>query len=101
MSKVIPFSPHSRAGVRAWVFERLFGGDALMRNDPIAIIVGVGLLAVSSPLVQRGAGLAAQAPHSTAVFAADGKLKLQTGYRRWVFVGVPLAQDDKGGSDER
>jgi len=27
---------------------------------------------------------------SSAVFTADGKLKLPTGYRRWIFIGAPL-----------
>ena len=61
-----------------------------MRKDLMAIIVAVGLVTVSSPLVHRTAALAAQAPHSTAVYDADGRLKLPTGYRRWVFVGAPL-----------
>jgi hypothetical protein len=61
-----------------------------MRKDLITITVAVGLVTVSSPLVHRTAALAAQAPHSTAVYDADGKLKLPTGYRRWVFVGAPL-----------
>jgi hypothetical protein len=61
-----------------------------MRKDLMAIIVAVGLVTVSSPLVHRTGALADQAPHSTAVYDADGKLKLPTGYRRWVFVGAPL-----------
>ncbi len=27
---------------------------------------------------------------SSAVFTADGKMKLPTGYRRWIFIGAPL-----------
>src|SRR5262245_42819012 len=61
-----------------------------MYKDAIAIIAGVGLVSVSSALVHRKAAVAAQGPQSTAVDAADGKLKLPTGYRRWVFVGAPL-----------
>ena len=34
--------------------------------------------------------IAAQTQHSTAVFDSEGKLKLPTGYRRWIFVGAPL-----------
>ena len=36
------------------------------------------------------------APQSTAVFDADGKMKLPTGYRAWVFVGAPPRPGDDG-----
>jgi hypothetical protein len=41
--------------------------------------------------------LAAQAPRATAVYTADGKLKLPTGYREWVFVGAPLTPNGLNG----
>src|SRR5215471_3818090 len=34
--------------------------------------------------------VAAEAQESAAVFDSDGKLKLPTGFRSWVFVGAPL-----------
>jgi len=49
----------------------------------------VGVVAVSS-LPRNTSSVAADTQHSTAVFDSDGKLKLPTGYRRWVFVGAPL-----------
>lgn len=36
------------------------------------------------------APVVAQTERSAAVFTSDGKLKLPTGFRRWVFVGAPL-----------
>jgi Cytochrome P460 len=38
----------------------------------------------------RAKPVVAQSERSAAVFTADGKLELPTGYRRWVFVGAPL-----------
>jgi hypothetical protein len=46
-------------------------------------------VAVSS-LPRNTSSVAADTQHSTAAFDSDGKLKLPTGYRRWVFVGAPL-----------
>ena len=37
--------------------------------------------------------VAASASGSTAVFDSQGRLKLPTGYRRWVFLGAPLTPD--------
>jgi hypothetical protein len=34
--------------------------------------------------------VSAQANQSSAVFTPDGKMKLPTGYREWVFIGSPL-----------
>jgi Cytochrome P460 len=47
-------------------------------------VIGTGVALFRTPRV------AAQARSSAAVFAADGKLELPTGYRRWVFVGGPV-----------
>jgi len=55
----------------------------------LVIIAGVGLLA-ASPLLFNTSRAAAQTQQSTAVFDSDGKLKLPTGFRAWVFVGAPL-----------
>jgi Cytochrome P460 len=60
-----------------------------MRNILLVIILAVGVVAASS-LPHNTSNVAADTQPSTAVFDADGKLKLPTGYRRWVFVGAPL-----------
>ncbi len=60
-----------------------------MRNFLLVVILAVGVVAVSS-LPRNTSSVAADTQHSTAVFDSDGKLKLPTGYRRWVFVGAPL-----------
>lgn len=60
-----------------------------MRNFLLVVILAVGVVAVSS-LPRNPSSVAADTQHSTAVFDSDGKMKLPTGYRRWVFVGAPL-----------
>ena len=55
----------------------------------IIIITGVGLLA-GTVFFPKTRSIAAESPQSTAVFDSDGKMKLPTGYRAWVFVGAPL-----------
>ena len=60
-----------------------------MRKFLLVVILAVGVVAVSA-LPRNTSSVAADIQHSTAVFASDGKLKLPTGYRRWVFVGAPL-----------
>ncbi len=55
----------------------------------IIVIVGVGLF-VGTVFFPKTRSLAAESPQSTAVFDSDGKMKLPTGYRAWVFVGAPL-----------
>jgi len=47
-------------------------------------LIGAGLWQRTTPAV------AAQTQGSTAVFLPDGKVKLPTGFRKWVFVGAPL-----------
>jgi hypothetical protein len=64
----------------------------MMRNFLLVVILAVGVVAVSS-LPRNTSSVAADTQHSTAVFDSDGKLKLPTGYRRWVFVGAPLTPD--------
>jgi hypothetical protein len=51
----------------------------------------VGLLSISAiyALVETRA-VTVNASSSTAVFDSNGRLRLPTGYRRWVFVGAPL-----------
>ena len=60
-----------------------------MRKYLPAIIMGMALIAVSFVLCDARP-VAAQTRQSTAVFDSDGKLKLPTGYRGWIFVGAPL-----------
>jgi hypothetical protein len=55
----------------------------------LIIIAGVGLLA-GTVFFPKTTSVAAESPQSTAVFDSDGKMKLPTGYRAWVFVGAPL-----------
>ncbi len=59
-----------------------------MRKTLVVVMLGLAVLAASS--LSRYGGRVAAAPQSTAVFDADGKLKLPVGYRHWVFVGAPL-----------
>ena len=60
-----------------------------MQRYLLTIIIGVGLVAASSFLLKTTT-VAAQTQQSTVVFDSEGKLKLPTGIRRWVFVGAPL-----------
>ena len=63
----------------------------MMKKYMLTIITGVGLV-VGSSLLPNTRPIAAQTQQSTAVFDADGKLKLPdpNTFRRWVFVGAPL-----------
>ena len=54
-----------------------------------ATFVGIVVL-VASVALFRSKSAVAQTERSAAVFNADGKMQLPTGYRRWVFVGAPL-----------
>src|SRR5262245_39038188 len=50
-----------------------------------------GLMFIAATLGLLGTlGIAAKASGSTAVFDSNGRLKLPTGYRRWIFLGAPL-----------
>jgi hypothetical protein len=60
-----------------------------MRKYLPATIIGIALIALTFVLPDTRP-IAAQNQKSTAVFDSDGKLKLPTGYRRWIFVGAPL-----------
>ena len=60
-----------------------------MRKASVVVILGLGVVAASS-LMRDPSRVVAAAPQSTAVFDADGRLKLPEGYRHWVFVGAPL-----------
>src|SRR6201982_2895876 len=54
-----------------------------------ATLTAIAVIGVSVALF-HAKPLVAQTDRSAAVFTSDGKLKLPTGYRRWVFVGAPL-----------
>src|SRR5262245_55653198 len=55
----------------------------------IIAIVGVGLLA-GTVFFPETTSVAPERSQSPAVFDSDGKMKLPTGYRSWVFGGAPL-----------
>jgi hypothetical protein len=57
----------------------------------VATLTGIAVIAVIVTLF-RAAPVAAQTEPSAAVFTSDGKLKMPTGFRRWVFVGAPLTR---------
>jgi hypothetical protein len=93
MCKVIQFLPPSeQRDATGADFRKRLKGDCVMRNFLLAILLAVGVAAASS-FPHSTTSVAADTQHSTAVFDSDGKLKLPTGYRRWVFVGAPLTPD--------
>jgi len=53
------------------------------------IVVGLALAAASLFLVTTRP-VAGQTQQSNSLFDSDGKMKLPTGFRKWVFVGAPL-----------
>jgi cytochrome P460 len=64
-------------------------GDCTMKGYLLATLAGLVSIAATFALVETRA-IAVNASGSTAVFDSNGRLKLPTGYRRWVFVGAPL-----------
>jgi len=60
-----------------------------MRKVLLVLILGLGVFAASA-WIHDSSRLAAASEQSTAVFDAEGKLKLPVGYRHWVFIGDPL-----------
>jgi len=60
-----------------------------MRKVLLVLILGLGVFAASA-WIHDSSRLAAASEQSTAVFDAEGKLKLPVGYRHWVFIGAPL-----------
>jgi hypothetical protein len=60
-----------------------------MKKYLLAIVAGVGLIA-GGALLSNTKAAAVKTQPTGPVFDTDGKLKLPTGYRRWVFVGAPL-----------
>jgi Cytochrome P460 len=67
------------------------------------LVTLAGIIAATLGLVEAR-GIAAKASGSTAVFDSNGRLKLPTGYRRWIFLGAPLTpnglNDGKAGFPE-
>jgi len=61
-----------------------------MQKYSLAVLAGAGLAVASVFIIFNARPAVAQTPQSTAVFEPDGKLKLPSGFRRWVFVGAPL-----------
>src|SRR5260370_19579695 len=88
--KAIQFSPPSEQDDATRTdFRKSLKGDFVMRNSLLVVMLVVGVV-VASSFPSNTSSVAADTQHSTAVFDSDGKLKLPTGYRRWVFVGDPL-----------
>src|SRR5260370_23889197 len=58
----------------------------------LVLVVGVSLAAMSW-FPSNTSRVAAETQQSAAVFDSDGKMKLPTGYRGWVFVGAPLTPE--------
>src|SRR5215467_6946317 len=55
------------------------------------VLIAVGLAMIGTTFLSDTSGRAAEAQEqSAAVFDVDGKLKLPTGFRKWVFVGAPV-----------
>lgn len=60
-----------------------------MQRYLLAIIIGVGMVALTLWIVNTSP-VAARTQQSSVVYDSDGKMKLPTGYRAWVFLGAPL-----------
>jgi Cytochrome P460 len=60
-----------------------------MRKYVRRALTMVALIGAAAAMVSNEPA-ATKTQQSSAVFTADGKLKLPTGYRRWIFVGAPL-----------
>jgi len=72
--------------------KRKQGGN---RSVQIATgILVVAAVAASFTIWFQGESVLAQQKTSSAVFLPDGKLKLPTGFRNWVFIGGPLTRTD-------
>ena len=56
-------------------------------------LIVLSLVALAGYQQVKSQRVHAQTQESTAVFDSSGKLKLPTGYRKWVFVGAPLTPE--------
>ncbi|HET8921986.1 MAG TPA: cytochrome P460 family protein [Candidatus Acidoferrum sp.] len=63
-----------------------------MNRYLLITLAGVVFVSAALGLIATRA-IDAKASGSTAVFDSNGRLKLPTGYRRWVFLGDPLTPD--------
>ena len=59
----------------------------------LLVISGLCVVVAVSVFLLKLRPVHAQTQQSTAVFDSSGKLKLPTGYRKWVFVGAPLTPE--------
>jgi hypothetical protein len=59
--------------------------------------LAAGVLLAAIATIASKTPVAAQTSGTTAVFTADGKMKLPTGFRNWVFVGAPLTPNALNG----
>ena len=64
-----------------------------MKKYLLAMIVAVGCLVYASLPLLNTRPVEAHTQQSSAVFDAEGKMKLPTGFRSWVFLGSPLTPD--------
>jgi len=72
------------------IFRKTSEGEFVMQKYSLAILAGAGLAAASVFIILYTRPAVAKTTPPTAVFEPDGKFKLPTGFRRWVFVGAPL-----------
>jgi hypothetical protein len=72
--------------------------EKAMKKYLALIVVGAGVVAVSW-LSFGTEPVTAQMATPTAVFDSQGRLKLPTDYRKWVFVGAPLTPNGLNGGN--
>src|SRR5258708_25047298 len=63
-----------------------------MQRYLLIVVVGVGLVSAASTVLNTSP-VAAQTRQSPAIYDSDGKMKLPTGYRAWIFLGAPLTPE--------
>src|SRR5215470_16420985 len=64
-------------------------GDCAVKRSLLALFVGTVAIAATLVLFETKP-ISAKPSTSSAVFDSQGRLKLPTGYRRWVYLGVSL-----------
>ena len=63
-----------------------------MHKYVLATVIGIALIGAGLRSYITSA-VAAESQESAQIFLPDGKAKLPTGFRRWVFVGAPLTPE--------